>query len=101
MILENITDTFVKQVYIVNLETDHDILTIGRGHEREIRIPDISVSRMHSKIIKTKDHELILQDAGAKFGTLVKVRRPICLNKAIKSNHSIVFQSGRSVLEVR
>ena len=40
-----------------------------------MRIADISVSRVHS-YIRVCGNELILQDNGSKFGTLVKLARP-------------------------
>ena len=40
-----------------------------------MRIADISVSRVHS-FIRVCGDELILQDNGSKFGTLVKLTRP-------------------------
>ena len=40
-----------------------------------MRIADISVSRVHS-FIRILGDQLILQDNGSKFGTLVKILKP-------------------------
>jgi pSer/pThr/pTyr-binding forkhead associated (FHA) protein len=45
-------------------------MKIGRAHEAEIRINDISVSRNHA-LIKLVDNEVYLADLKSKFGTLV------------------------------
>ena len=44
---------------------------LGRGHDCEIRITDISVSRNHAKIEK-RGSEYWVFDNKSKFGTLVK-----------------------------
>lgn len=48
---------------------------VGRSVDTDMRIADISVSRVHSFIRVCAD-ELILQDNGSKFGTLIKLARP-------------------------
>jgi pSer/pThr/pTyr-binding forkhead associated (FHA) protein len=55
-------------------------LSIGRGHESDIQIADISVSRKHSLIsyLPEKDH-IILQDTNSKFGTLTLLQAPLKL----------------------
>lgn len=56
-------------MYIVNFGTKKE-LKIGRNHEVEISIPDISVSREHASL-KLVDNKVILSDKRSKFGTLV------------------------------
>jgi pSer/pThr/pTyr-binding forkhead associated (FHA) protein len=41
-----------------------------------MKIADISVSRVHS-LIKIKNGQLIIEDNGSKFGTLVKIKDPM------------------------
>jgi pSer/pThr/pTyr-binding forkhead associated (FHA) protein len=43
---------------------------MGRGHESEIRVCDISVSRCHA-LVKYKNGRYYLEDNLSKFGTLV------------------------------
>ena len=42
---------------------------LGRGHDADLKISDISVSRVHAEILLTENGYL-LQDHAAKFGTL-------------------------------
>ena len=48
---------------------------IGRSVDTDMKIADISVSRVHSFIRVSKDR-LLLEDNGSKFGTFVKVQKP-------------------------
>jgi len=43
---------------------------LGRGNDTDIRITDITVSRLHAKIRKEKDG-FYLEDNESKFGSLV------------------------------
>ena len=69
---------------------NNNVVRMGRGHQCEIRLQDISVSRMHSEI-KLYNGEFYICDSNSKFGTLVKLDRVIDLNGKIK------LQVGRSV----
>jgi pSer/pThr/pTyr-binding forkhead associated (FHA) protein len=46
---------------------------MGRGHESEVRVNDISVSRCHA-IIKYKKDGIYIEDNRSKFGTLVLLK---------------------------
>ena len=48
-----------------------DGIKLGRGHQCEIRITDISVSRNHA-FIKNVGNSFYVFDSKSKFGTLVK-----------------------------
>lgn len=63
---------------------------MGRGHQCEIRLQDISVSRLHSEI-KFNAGEFFICDSNSKFGTLVKVDQALELSSKVK------LQVGRSV----
>jgi len=65
---------------------------MGRGHQCEIRLQDISVSRTHSEI-KYQDGEFFLTDNNSKFGTLVRLNHPLDLSRSVK------LQVGRSIYE--
>ena len=45
---------------------------LGRGHESEVRINDISVSRCHA-MLHFSNGAFFVEDNSSKFGTLVKV----------------------------
>jgi len=49
-----------------------------------MKIADISVSRVHS-FIRVVGDEIILDDNGSKFGTLVKVNKPKALLNILNS----------------
>lgn len=59
---------------------------MGRGHESDLRINDISVSRCHA-LVKYKDGKFTLEDNVSKFGTLVLIKKRTSLmpgfNKAV------------------
>jgi pSer/pThr/pTyr-binding forkhead associated (FHA) protein len=53
---------------------------LGRGHDADVRVTDISVSRFHALIRKSQKGYFILEDNHSKFGTLALVRSPIPLS---------------------
>lgn len=57
-------------LHLISTEENNPI-KIGRGHECEIRVTDISVSRKHAEII-LQEGEFYITDTKAKFGTLIK-----------------------------
>lgn len=73
-------------------------VTIGRGHESDLRISDISVSRSHASLQKNGER-FSLRDLNSKFGTLLLVNRVIELTP----NSPLHIQVGRTyfVLEVK
>lgn len=58
-----------------------DYIRVGRGHDSEVRITDISVSRLHSIIKRSFKGDYLLEDNSSKFGTLVLVRKPLLMPK--------------------
>ena len=52
----------------------NSVMTIGRGHESDIRVPSHYVSRVHAKI-RTSGLATIIEDAGSKNGILVNSER--------------------------
>lgn len=68
----------------------NNVVRIGRGHQCEIRLQDISVSRLHSEI-RFLNNDFYICDTSSKFGTLVK------LDKVVELNSKIKLQIGRSV----
>ena len=72
-----------------------DYIKVGRGHDSQVRVTDISVSRFHASFKKSPLGDFVLEDNGSKFGTLALVRRPMQLSK----NQSNYFQIGRTLVE--
>ena len=70
---------------------------LGRGHESEVRINDISVSRCHAKfsaIIKCKQDGFYIEDNTSKFGTIILLKNKLRL----KAHHTMAVQVGRTVI---
>lgn len=61
-------------LYVVHM-LQNEPIKLGRGHASDIRISDISVSRLHA-YIKYQDGKYILTDNNSKFGTLVLLKKP-------------------------
>lgn len=81
-----------KGLHVISL-ADNKLLKLGRGHESDIRIADVSISRCHATI-RFQRGNFLLEDHNSKFGTLVAMResRPLTLGS------SLSLQVGRSVL---
>lgn len=76
-------------LHVISPENKNTV-KMGRGHQCEIRLQDISVSRMHSEI-KFEGTDFYLLDLNSKFGTLVRVDRPTELSSRVR------LQIGRSL----
>lgn len=76
------------------------VFKLGRGHEADLRINDISVSRCHA-FIKFKKNKFLLEDNMSKFGTLVLVRDKIPIipqyNKAMQIGRTVVNFSIKQI----
>lgn len=84
-----------KTIHVLNLNGDKSKYRIGRGHDNDIRISDISVSRFHAFIVK-ENNGLVLKDNRSKFGTLVMVKKPMLLS----CFSSIHLQIGRTLMQI-
>lgn len=69
IILEGACEKVKSVMMIQNVPSDG--IKLGRGHDCEIRITDISVSRNHA-YIKNVGNSFYIFDSKSKFGTLVK-----------------------------
>ena len=87
-----------KYLYVVSLEQSNNVITIGRGHDCQLILGDISISRWHcSLIIDKHSKKITIQDNDSKFGTLILVQsKNIILCQDLKLN----IQIGRTFLEV-
>lgn len=75
LVLESISSNTSKVIHVINMSINRKVF-IGRGHDAEVRVTDISVSRLHAFFFK-KDGMFFLADNKSKFGTLALVRYPI------------------------
>lgn len=68
---------------------------LGRGHECEIRISDISVSRFHANLL-LKNGGCYIQDNKSKFGTLLLSKKPLKANPDLE----VCVQVNRTLFNV-
>merc|ERR1712195_370619 len=80
-------------IHIIRPSELKDCFKLGRGHESDLRINDISVSRCHAKI-KFSNGKFQLEDNTSKFGTLVLVKQ----RTPLLPNYNKAVQIGRTVL---
>ena len=66
---------------------------LGRGHESDLRISDISVSRFHATL-KCRDDGYYIEDNNSKFGTLALVQNiqlTPALTRAVQVGRTAVY----------
>jgi pSer/pThr/pTyr-binding forkhead associated (FHA) protein len=84
----------LKSIHVINLNDQK--ITLGRGHESDVRINDISVSRTHACItFNLTNSRICIRDLKSKFGTLVLLKNNLQVRE--KKTH---LQIGRTYLEV-
>jgi predicted component of type VI protein secretion system len=74
MIMESVKSAPAKVVHVFFLDKTYEF-KIGRSVDTDMKIADISVSRLHSHI-RIVDDKLYIEDNGSKFGTLIKIKEP-------------------------
>jgi pSer/pThr/pTyr-binding forkhead associated (FHA) protein len=62
-----------RTVHMLAFSEGQTRFKMGRGHDSEVRVNDISVSRCHA-IINYKPNGIYIADNRSKFGTLVQSR---------------------------
>ena len=65
---------------------ENNILKIGRGLEMQLILNDISVSRNHCQLVINDDGDVILEDKGSRFSSLVLIQEEIEILKGQKLN---------------
>jgi pSer/pThr/pTyr-binding forkhead associated (FHA) protein len=98
LILESLNSIKENQyplsIHVLMFIEDGDSFILGRGHESDVRISDISVSRQHARITY-KDRKFILEDTGSKFGTLVLAKQPLSIVEK-----PVILQIGRTLFSL-
>ena len=79
-------------IYIISMENKNEV-RLGRGHDSDIRISDISVSRFHA-LIRYQDGQFYIEDNTSKFGTLVDIGEQY----RFEEETQLTLQVGRTVL---
>ena len=82
-----------RNIHMLTVTDKKTEFKLGRGHESEVRINDISVSRCHA-IIKCKKDGFYVEDNLSKFGTIVLLKNTLRLAE----DHTMAVQVGRSVV---
>ena len=74
MVMESIKSAPAKVIHVFFLNKAN-LFKIGRSVETDMKIADISVSRLHS-MIHIRNGKLLIEDNGSKFGTLLRIYEP-------------------------
>jgi hypothetical protein len=82
----------VKSIHVIQIEKDQKIV-LGRGHDSDVRINDISVSRTHASIIFLNG-EILIKDLKSKFGTLALLKKDVEVK-----DKKVCLQIGRTYAE--
>ena len=65
-------------VHLIMPDSEKSVFKLGRGHESDVRVSDISVSRCHALIKYNQENgRFYLEDNLSKFGTLVLAKGSI------------------------
>ena len=85
-----------KFIYVVSLIKNRK-MKMGRGHEADVLLSDISVSRIHCFLVVDKN-KVYLEDNNSKFGTLILIQYS---NIRIMDGLTLYFQVGRTYIECK
>lgn len=85
-------DTRSRGVHLISMKPNSSVC-LGRGHESDVRISDISVSRLHA-LLNYDGKQFYLKDNSSKFGSLIQVVNPV----HVGLDQKLVLQIGRTVI---
>eukprot|EP00747_Dinoflagellata_sp_TGD_P170202 gnl/TRDRNA2_/TRDRNA2_201152_c0_seq1.p1 gnl/TRDRNA2_/TRDRNA2_201152_c0~~gnl/TRDRNA2_/TRDRNA2_201152_c0_seq1.p1 ORF type:complete len:448 (+),score=62.26 gnl/TRDRNA2_/TRDRNA2_201152_c0_seq1:141-1484(+) len=83
-----------RGLHVISL-AENKLLKLGRGHESDVRIADVSISRCHATI-RFHRGNFVLEDNHSKFGTLLAMKKP----RTLEPDSTISIQVGRTVLSL-
>jgi len=81
-----------RTIHVVTPGSAKRTFLLGRGHEADIRVTDISVSRIHAAV-KFTEEGVYVEDNASKFGTLMMIPKLVISEGKDKS-----IQIGRTVI---
>jgi len=82
-----------RGLHVISL-AENKLLKLGRGHESDVRIADVSISRWHATIRVQEDGQFVVEDRDSKFGTLVALKKP----RPLEARSPVSIQMGRTLL---
>ncbi|EGR30176.1 hypothetical protein IMG5_139130 [Ichthyophthirius multifiliis] len=83
--------------YLLKL-SGKNTFTIGRSHDADIKVSDISVSRQHAQLFyDNKTNQIFIKDKNSKFGSLVLMRNDL---KMCKEVDKVQIQNGRTHIQL-
>jgi hypothetical protein len=97
LLLESLTfeKNSSRMVHLIMPDQEKKMFKLGRGHESDVRVSDISVSRCHALVKYNETNgRFYLEDNLSKFGTLVLAKGEIELEPEMTK----AVQIGRSVI---
>ena len=94
------SNTSPMGLHVVQFDQNRNVVKIGRGHECQMRISDVSISRLHAAIHIDDEGMLILEDQQSKFGTLMEVDPSIGDVTETRCRSSLCLQSGRTLISL-
>lgn len=82
-------------LYLIGMNNKKNV-RLGRATEADVRVTDISISREHATIKKSRGG-LYIEDNGSKFGTLIHIKESVIVteNLAVQCGRTIVSFSLR------
>jgi FHA domain len=95
VVLESVSNNTNKVIHVINMLHINEI-KLGRGHDADVRVTDISVSRFHASLRKSPKGYFIIEDNHSKFGTLALIKSPLPLS-VVDTNY---IQAGRTLVEI-
>lgn len=96
LVLETLSKSkaFSKVIHILISDESKSVFRIGRGHEADLKIADMSVSRAHATITMT-ENGFALEDDRSKFGTLILLKEE---PHEIDADNDLTVQIGRTMV---
>jgi pSer/pThr/pTyr-binding forkhead associated (FHA) protein len=86
---------FAKVIHIASVTEEKKQFKLGRGRESDIKLGDISVSRLHA-LITVSSRGFLLQDNNSKFGTLLLIPPE---PQRISAINGLSLQIGKTALK--
>ena len=86
---------FTKVIHVASVTEEKKQFKLGRGRESDIKLGDISVSRLHA-LITVSSKGFLLQDNNSKFGTLLLMPPE---PQKIPATNGLSLQIGKTTLK--